>query len=125
MSQGKLQQYNHIHPTMITPVLLAYKRLLSNGGTCLSSKPSTGVSADPQPSAAFFPRYLAPCHTTIRQPWRVEEGDCGSIGVFTIIPHCHFHIQLQGTPHHQSLQASCWGRGQEIILGLGLEMVWG
>lgn len=48
---------------------------------------------------------LAPCHTSIRQAWWVEEGDCGSIGVLTIIPHCHFHIQLQVTPHHQGLQA--------------------
>ena len=69
-------------------------------------------------------KYLAPCHTSVRQPWWVEEGDCGSIGVLTIIPHHHSHIQLQGTPHQQGLQARCWGRRQEMILGLGREMVW-
>lgn len=106
--------------------LLAYKRLPSNGSTLLGFEPSTGVSADLQASDALFPRkkYLALCHTSIRQPWRVEEGDCGSIGVLTIIPHHHCHIQLQGTPHQQGLQARCWGRGQKIILELGLEMVW-
>lgn len=61
-------------------------------------------------------KYLDPCHAPIGHPGRIGEGDRGSIGVFTIIPHIHIQVQLQVVPHEQSLQAGDQEQGEERVL---------
>lgn len=65
-----------------------------------------GVLPTPLPLLVLFlpKEYLAFCNSSKGQTHGVEQSDCGSVGIFSIIRHRHIYIQLQVTSHHQGLQ---------------------